>query len=78
MDIEALGASMNHCMVCWEKLLPHIVRHPAIKLDLKALLHAYQQRYPGAMYSGCGGGYLLVVSREPVPGAFQVAIRIAP
>ena len=78
MDIEALGASMNDCMVCWEKLLPHIVRHPAIKLDLKAILRAYQQRYPGAMYSGCGGGYLFVVSREPVPGAFQVAIRIAP
>jgi len=73
-----LGASMNDCMVCWEKLLPHIVRHPTIKVDLKAILRAYQQRYPGAMYSGCGGGYLFVVSREPVPGAFQVAIRITP
>jgi hypothetical protein len=30
------------------------------------------------MFSGCGGGYLLVASREPVPGAFQVTIRIAP
>jgi hypothetical protein len=29
------------------------------------------------MYSGCGGGYLMVVSNEPVPGAFQVNIRIA-
>jgi len=28
--------------------------------------------------SGCGGGCLLVASREPVPGAFQVTIRIAP
>jgi hypothetical protein len=27
--------------------------------------------------SGCGG-YLLAASREPVPGTFQVAIRIAP
>ena len=78
MDIEVLGASMNDCMVCWEKLLPHIVRHPTIKVNLKAILRAYQQRYPGAMYSGCGGGYLFVVSREPVPGAFQVAIRITP
>jgi hypothetical protein len=29
------------------------------------------------MYSGCGGGYLIVVSDEPVPGAFQVTVRIA-
>ncbi len=32
--------------------------------------------YPGAMYSGCGGGYLYVVSQEPVPGAFGVKVRI--
>jgi len=75
-DVTALGASMNECMVCWEKLLPHTVRHPTIKVDLKALLRAYQSRYPGAMYSGCGGGYLLVVSQEPVPGAFQVTVRV--
>jgi hypothetical protein len=30
------------------------------------------------MYSGCGGGYLLVVSKEPVPGAFTVKVRLAP
>ena len=78
MDIEALGASMNDCMVCWEKILPSTIRHPTIKLDLKAILRVYQQRYPGAMYSGCGGGYLFVVSKELVPGAFQVTIRITP
>jgi hypothetical protein len=30
------------------------------------------------MYSGCGGGYLIVVSNQPVPGAFKVTVRIAP
>jgi hypothetical protein len=78
MDVGALGASLNDCMVCWEKILPGVVRHPAIKVDLKAILRAYQQRYYGAMYSGCGGGYLFVVSKEPVPGSFQVAIRFTP
>ena len=76
-DVEALGASMNECMVCWEKLLPHVVRHPLLTVDLKAVLRAYQRRYPGAMYSGCGGGYLFVVSKEPVPGAFHVTVRVA-
>jgi hypothetical protein len=28
------------------------------------------------MYSGCGGGYLIVVSEKPVPGAFKVNVRI--
>jgi len=76
-DAKALGASMNDCMVCWETLLPHVVRHPTIKVDLMALLGHYQARYAGAMYSGCGGGYLYVVSEEPVPGGFQVRVREA-
>jgi hypothetical protein len=75
-DARALGASMNACMACWEALLPHTVRHPAVTTDLKGLLAYYQSRYCGAMYSGCGGGYLYVVATEPVPGAFQVSVRI--
>jgi hypothetical protein len=77
-NLESLGESMNECMVCWEKILPHTVRHPTIKVDLKAILRAYQGMYPGAMYSGCGGGYLFVVSNTPVPGGFQAKIRISP
>jgi hypothetical protein len=75
-DMKGLGASMNACMSCWEALLPHTVRHPLITMDLLALLGYYQSRYAGAMYSGCGGGYLYVVSDEPVPGSFQVIIRV--
>jgi hypothetical protein len=75
-DIIGLGAAMNECMCCWEALLPHTVRHPAITVDLMGLLAAYQARYPGAMYSGCGGGYLYVVSDRPVPGGFQVKVRL--
>ena len=74
-DLAALGASLNECMVCWEKLLPYTVRHPTLQVDLPALLRAYQAQYPGAMFSGCGGGYLLVASSEPVPGAFRVVVR---
>jgi hypothetical protein len=77
-DVQALGTSINECMVCWEKILPHTVRHPTLTVDLTALLQAYQSGYPGAMYSGCGGGYLLVVSEDPVPGGFNVNIRTSP
>ena len=76
-DVAALGRSFNLNMKCWEALLPQVVRHPLIKLDLPGLLRAYQQRYPGAMYSGCGGGYLIVAAEEPVPGSFTVKVRLA-
>ncbi|HTS69867.1 MAG TPA: hypothetical protein VMO17_12880 [Terriglobia bacterium] len=77
-DARALGSSMNECMRCWEAILPGTVRHPAISVDLMGILNYYQSRYAGAMYSGCGGGYLYVVSEDPVPGSFHAQVRIAP
>jgi hypothetical protein len=76
-DLKGLAASMNECMSCWEALLPCVLRHPTLTVDLAALLKHYQARYSGAMYSGCGGGYLYVVSQGPVPGAFRVTVRTA-
>ena len=75
-DAQALGRSMNACMTCWEVILPHTVRHPTITIDLMGILGYYQTRYHGAMYSGCGGGYIYVVSDDPVPGGFQVNVRV--
>jgi hypothetical protein len=74
-NVRALGESMNLCMRCWEIILPHTVQHPTIVMDLKAILANFQSRYPGAMYSGCGGGYLMVASEEDVPGALRVKVR---
>jgi len=75
-DVKGLGASMNDCMACWERLLPHVLRHPTLTVDLAGLLKYYQAQYPGAMYSGCGGGYLYVVAEEQVPGSFGVTVRV--
>ena len=75
MDAKALGAALNLNMKCWETLLPHVVRHPLLRVELMPILRAYQKQYAGAMYSGCGGGYLMVASEEPVPGAFKVTVR---
>jgi len=75
-DLTGLGAAMNECMACWEVLMPHIVRHPTLSVDLAGLLAYYQARFPGAMYSGCGGGYLVVVSEDDIPGTFRVKVRI--
>jgi hypothetical protein len=74
-NVHALGESMNVCMQCWETILPHTVHHPTILMNLKAILANFQSRYPGAMYSGCGGGYLIVASEEDVPGSLRVKVR---
>jgi len=76
-DLKALGASFNDCMLCWEAILPQVVRHPTIQLDLMGMLAWYQVRYAGAMFSGSGGGYFYVAADEPVPGAFHARVRVA-
>lgn len=76
MDVKRLGAALNLNMKCWETLLPQVVRHPLLRVDLMKILKTYQAQYSGAMYSGCGGGYLIVVSEKPVPGAFHVTVRV--
>lgn len=75
-DALTLGNSLTESMICWETILPNTVRHSTITIDLMAILTYYQNRYYGAMYSGCGGGYIYVVSDEPVPGGFQVQVRV--
>jgi hypothetical protein len=75
-DPDALGASMNECMVCWQKILPNTVQHPLINIDLLDILATYQSQNYGAMYSGCGGGYLYVVSDHPIPNSYRVKIRL--
>jgi hypothetical protein len=75
-NLDVLGAAFNECMLCWHTIMPDILEHPTLKIDLLALLEYYQSRYPGAMYSGCGGGYLYVASSETVPGSFRIKVRI--
>ena len=75
-DLDGLGNSLNDCMKAWHTLLPDILEHPTLHPDIIPLLEYYQATYAGAMYSGCGGGYLFVASDEPVPGGFQVKIKV--
>jgi hypothetical protein len=35
----------------------------------------YFPNYPGATTSGCGGGYVIVVSEKPVDGAIRIRVR---
>jgi hypothetical protein len=75
MDVDALGASLNECSLAWDAILPGIFEHPTIRTDLRGLREAYAAIYPGAMLSGCGGGYLIVASDDPPPGSARISVR---
>lgn len=75
-DVAALGAAMNETMACWDVMVPCSFRHPTLTLDLPRILRTYQEHYPGAVFSSCGGGYLYVVSDRPVPGGVNPTIRV--
>jgi hypothetical protein len=75
-DLKGLQASMNDCMLAWEALLPATLRHPLVTVDLAAIMDYYRKEYGGAMYSGCGGGYLFVASDRPVPGSVGFRVRV--
>jgi hypothetical protein len=75
MDVAALGESLNECSRAWGAILPHIYDHHSLTIDLRGLLAGYAALYPGAMYSGCGGGYVIVASDQPPPGSARISVR---
>lgn len=75
MDLHGLGESLNECSLAWDAILPQVYEHPTITIDLRGLRAAYAAEYPGAMFSGCGGGYLIVASEEPPPGSARISVR---
>jgi hypothetical protein len=75
MDLRALGESLNETTRAWDVLLPQVYVHPTITTDLFGLVAAYAAEHPGAMLSGCGGGYVIVASETPPPGSSRIVVR---
>jgi hypothetical protein len=74
-SLSGLQSSMNECMLAWEAILPATLRHPLLQVDLVGLMEYYRKEYGGAMYSGCGGGYLFVATDRSVPGSISFRVR---
>lgn len=68
-DVKGLGDSLTGTLEAWSEILPLTVPDYAINEINK------YKAYPGAGFSGSGGGYILVASDEPVEGGFKVDIR---
>lgn len=75
-DLAALGESLNETSRAWRAILPNIFEHETLRDDLWGLLSGYMSAYPGAMQSGCGGGYVIVASEQPPPGSSRISVRV--
>ncbi|MBC8401392.1 MAG: adenylyltransferase/cytidyltransferase family protein [Candidatus Marinimicrobia bacterium] len=68
-DVKGLGASLTQTLKAWHEILPLTVPDYAWE-EIRKYDH-----FPGATFSGSGGGYVIVASEEPVDGAFKVIVR---
>jgi cytidyltransferase-like protein len=70
-DIAMLGKSMTDTLLSWKRMLPLTVPDWVMKeLETK-----YLPYYPGAITSGCGGGYMIVAYDKTIQGAIKIKVR---
>lgn len=70
-DIGELGRSMTETFLMWRKILPLTVPDWV----LAEMEEKYFPYYPGAITSGSGGGYVIVVSEKEIEGAIRIRVR---
>ena len=70
-DIIKLGNALSNTFLSWKKILPFTVPDWVMtEMETK-----YFPNYPGAITSGSGGGYVIVVSEKEVEGAIKIKVR---
>jgi len=70
-DIQKLGAGMTQTFRMWKKMLPYTVPDwLSEEMD-----NNWVSKYPGAIPSGCGGGYIIVASEKEIQGAMRIKIK---
>ena len=70
-DINGLGKSLTDTLLGWKNILPLTVPDWVME-EMETKYFPY---YPGAITSGCGGGYVIVASESEVPGAIKIKVR---
>jgi cytidyltransferase-like protein len=70
-DIYGLGKAMTKSFLAWKKMLPNTVPDYIMnEMETK-----YISNYPGAITSGSGGGYAVVVSERDIEGAIRIKVK---
>jgi cytidyltransferase-like protein len=70
-DAEGLGKAMTKSFYAWKKILPYTVPDYV----LNEMENNYFPNYSGAITSGSGGGYVVVVSEKEIEGAIKVRVK---
>eukprot|EP00462_Mataza_sp_D1_P007078 CAMPEP_0175121624 /NCGR_PEP_ID=MMETSP0087-20121206/1271_1 /TAXON_ID=136419 /ORGANISM="Unknown Unknown, Strain D1" /LENGTH=415 /DNA_ID=CAMNT_0016403185 /DNA_START=198 /DNA_END=1445 /DNA_ORIENTATION=+ len=81
MDSSALGKALSDTMAAWAAMLPYTVDPFKGDDDEKSSqLREFWRQYDaphtkGCLFSGAGGGFLMVISDSPVQGGMQIEIN---
>ena len=70
-DIYGLGKAMTKSFLAWGKILPNTI--PDYIMD--EMTTKYISKFPGAITSGCGGGYAVVASEKNIKGAIRFKVK---
>jgi cytidyltransferase-like protein len=70
-DAAGLGESMTRTFLAWKHMLPYTV--PDTVMNEMKTRHMPDSL--GAITSGSGGGYAVVVSEKEIPGSFRIKVR---
>lgn len=72
-DIVKLGKGFSGTMYAWSEMLPATVGLD--NLQLTNWWKEYEKNSYGCLFSGAGGGYLMVISDKPVKNGFKIKIN---
>jgi len=70
-DVNKLGEGMTGTFLSWRKILPFTVPDWVME-DME---NNWLSKYPGAITSGSGGGYVIVASEKAIPGAMKIKVK---
>jgi hypothetical protein len=68
-DVKGLGRALTTTLEAWSEILPLTVPDYCWE-EIKKY-----DDHPGAVFSGSGGGYVVIASEDPVEGALKVKVR---
>lgn len=85
MDAAALGKALTATMAAWGVMLPYTLDpylasdgypgDPNKSKELKEFWTKYDNKHEGCLFSGAGGGFLMVISTTPVEDAMQITLN---
>lgn len=70
-DVTMLGEAMKETFLAWSRMLPGTVPDWV----MEEMETNYFPRYPGAITSGSGGGYIIFPSEKEVEGTLKIKVK---